>query len=418
MILGELNGLDTHVFSAAETAAIRRQAIAASMQTAEQALSSSIQSRDGLLFADQRDAVTLAAADQRVGFAQARILFLTSFDPGQIAVPASLPIVFKDGSSTAKLFDAPAVPLAQLCASQGLDLLVGGSLREVQGYLLVDVWAYDAHQDQMVFSYREAAPRDEIYSYMPAIARQLIGVLLGHPWSVLAFQPDPPGSILYVDGQLVSSGRAQALYLEPGTRDLRVSSPGYQDDTGIVDLVPMETTTLTVELTRLTEGGVTVQSNPPGADLYVGSQRIGKTPLEMDLPASRERGVLSLDGYFDQPFGLSPQSPPMVSLTLQSNTIPREKLQSQARDDFYTSFAWFVVSVPIPVFCYAFTLDMATEERQFGARGLFSQAQQAYTTGTALYVGYLVGIGVSAGLFTWMIDRIVHYVQTANRTEG
>ncbi|HET6487471.1 MAG TPA: hypothetical protein VFH83_13675, partial [Spirochaetia bacterium] len=170
MILGALNGLDTHHFSAAETAAIQRQAIAASMQTAEQALSSSIQSRDALLFAAQQDAATRTGADQKVGFAQARILFLTSFDPSQVAVPASLPIVFKDGSSTAKLFDAPAIPLAELCASQGLDLLVAGSLREVQGYLLVDVWAYDAHQDQTVFSYREAAPRDEIYSYMPTIS--------------------------------------------------------------------------------------------------------------------------------------------------------------------------------------------------------------------------------------------------------
>lgn len=420
MIASALNGVDTHDFSAGESAAIQRNALAGSLLTAEQALSASLHDRDVLLFSDQRDTATLAAADQKVAAAQARVLFLTSLDPGQIAVPAELPLTVKDGSSTAKLFDAPTVPLAQLCAAQGLDLLVGGSLREIQGYLLIDAWAYDAGQAQVVFTYREAAPRDEIYSYMPALTRQLIGVLLGRAWSVLAFLADPPGSTLYVDGALASEGSAETLYLEPGAHEVRVTAPGYQESTQTISLSPMETTTLSVSLGRQTGGTVVVQSIPPGADLYVGSQWMGKTPLELDLPPIRQRGVLSMDGYFDLPFGLSPQSPPAMSFPLQSSLVPREKLQSQARDDFYAAFAWFIVSLPIPVFSYAFTLDQATLERQFIAQGPkgYAQAVQAQSTGLMLYAGYLGGLALSSGLFTWMIVRIVHYVQTANRTEG
>ncbi len=120
------------------------------------------------------------------------------------------------------LLEAPSVPSEIYCAQPGIDLLVGGSIQEVQGYLLLDIWVFDRLAGTNVFSYRNAATRDELYASLPTFGSEIARTVLGRPWSLVSFVPDPPDAALYLDGKLAASGASPTLYLSPGPHEITV----------------------------------------------------------------------------------------------------------------------------------------------------------------------------------------------------
>ncbi len=399
------SGFTVHTLSDEERDLVARAAIIREQAKADAALSAARKDRSSLVFADT--AVTdsaRAAADARVTAAQARRDFLATLVPAAVQVQPTKPITVKDGTAAGMLLDTPGVPPDVYCARQGIDLLIGGSIREVLGYLLLDVWAYDATRGKMVFTFRNAAQRDELYAATASLGKELATTILGRPWSLVVFSPQPERAALSVDGSLVVTGASPALYLDPGFHDLRISAPGYQDVTRSLTLDAGAETRIDDVLQPDKVGKVQVTSDPAGADLYLDSVWQGKTPLVVDLPSIRNRGILSLDGYYDKTFSLSPDSPSVLSFPLELDIGSKDVLQKKARDEFYTSFAWFTLSVPLPMFSIAFQNDYATS----GAA-----VPSYFFTAT-----YYAGIAISVALFTWMVSRIIHYVTVSNGTAG
>jgi len=295
---------------------------------------------------------------------------------------------------------------------------VGGMVREVQGYVLLDVWAYNAITRSVALSFRDAALKEEVYQSVPQAGKDLTGLILGKPWATISFRPDPPESSLYVDGKLVATGRTPVLYLAPGTLEIRVSAPGYQDLTQTIVLAADEDSSLTITLEKKEAGTIFITSTPSGADVYVESVWRGRTPLALDKPFERTRVEIREKGYYDLPFSVSESSPLELGVILQPDTVSRDAIQKHARDQFYNSFAWFVVSVPIPLFSYAFALNSSIQTSELVAEGNTSQALVAQARTNVYNGAFIAGTIVSAALFTWMIIRIIHYVSVSTRTAG
>jgi hypothetical protein len=419
LLKNEVSGLDAHAFSPEERDMARSAIISREKASAEQTITKIRKERDSLAFgAVPPSPSTLQGVEARLAAVVVRREFLQILDEARVDVAAEKPVNFKEGSGVGKLLDLPGVSAAAYCASQALDLLVGGTLREVQGYLLLEIWAFDATRGKIVLSSREAAEREKIYAFMPDVGKELAGIILGREWTELAFNPDPPGASLYVDDALVASGVSPALYLSPGTRAIRVSALGYRDETRTVTLEPGQQYPLDVKLEKEVTGSVSVTSDPTGADLYVDSIWKGKTPLLVERPPSRSRGVLSLTGFYDLPFSIGQDSMEQLSFSLQKDVGPRDVLQKKARNDFYVSFGWFAVSIAVPLFTYALAIDSRLHEFEFAAVGNNSQAASAHLNYQLYLGGYYAGMAVSAALFTWMVFRIVHYVAVSNGTAG
>jgi len=419
LLKNEVSGLDTHTFTPEERDMARSAIVSRESSSVEQSITRIRKERDSLLFgAVPPSASTLQGVDDRLAAVVARSEFLQILDVTGIAVAAEKPVTIKEGSGVGKLLDLPGVGSAAYCAAQGLDLLVGGTLKEVQGYLLLELWAFDATRGKIVLSSREAADRDQIYAFMPTVGKDIAGIILGREWTQLAFDPDPPGASLYVDDTLVASGVSPSLYLSPGTKTVRVSARGYRDETRTVTLEPGQQFSLVVKLEKGITGSVTVASEPTGADLYVDSIWKGKTPVSVERPASRSRGVLSLTGFYDLPFSIGPDSMEQLSFPLQVDIGARDLLQKQARNDFYVSFGWFAVSIVLPLFSYALAIDSVVRENEFLLQGNLSDAASAHLNYQLYLGGYYAGMAMSAALFTWMIFRIVHYVSVSNGTAG
>jgi len=418
LLKNELAGISTHTLLPEEQTFVRKAAIARETDAAAQSLTSLRQQRDAqFLDTSPPSASSLASLDTRIRAALERQGFLAALDIARVKVADQKPVVVKEGTGAGKLLDPPAVPPAIFCARNGLDFLVGGTIREVQGYILLDVWAYDALRDAMTFSYRDANLREETYSALPGIGRGVSGRLLGRPWSSISFAPNPPNSSLYVDGKLAATGKTPILYLSPGAREIKVSAPGYLDLSRTVTLGPEEETALDVTLEKEQGGNLVISSAPPGADVYLESVWKGKTPLALEKPFERTRVVLSANGFYDQAFSISAGSPSELTFTLLPDSVSRDAIQKKARDDFYASFTWFALSLPIPFFSYAFALDQAVRVTQLGGSG--PQVPQAQALGSALYWGgYVGGTVLSVSLFAWMVIKIIYYVSVSTRTAG
>ena len=201
-----------------------------------------------------------------------------------IKVAEQKPLSVKEGSGVGKLFDALSIPASVFCERQGIDLLVGGMVRDVEGYVLLDVWAYDAASNSVVVT-------------LPGCGAEGRGVPVRAPGGQAAhrtvprealgrhfLRPDPPGGSLFVGGKLVATGRTPLLYLTPGTLDIKVSAPGYRDLTQTMSLGDAEEASVSVTLEKEKTGTVVISSTPSGADVYVESVWKGKTPLSLETP--------------------------------------------------------------------------------------------------------------------------------------
>ncbi len=310
------------------------------------------------------------------------------------------------------------MPPEVYCSQQNLDLLVGGSLREVQGYLLLDIWAYDPLSRKRTFVSRNAATRDELYATMPDFGDEAARTILGRPWALVQFAPDPPSADLYVDGKRAASGATPTLYLTPGLHDMRLSAAGYQDSYRTLLLEPDRRTRISDALEKAVTGEIAVSSVPAGANLYVDSQWVGKTPVGLERPPLRSRGVLVLDGYYATNFSIDPASPPELTFSLQKDVGSRDALQKKARDEFYVSLGFFALSLPLPVFTYGLLIDSQVKQVDLNTQGLSSAVAREQMTGNVLQGTYYVGVALSAALFTWMVTRIIHYVKVANEIAG
>jgi hypothetical protein len=288
----------------------------------------------------------------------------------------------------------------------------------VQGYLLLDIWAFDAAQGTVVFSSRDAAQPDEISAGISSLGSGLAAVILGREWALVRFVPEPSNSSLYVDGSLAAAGSAPALYLEPGTREVRISARGYRDSVRTVTLEARQENLLRETLEKEAAGTISLETTPPGAAVYLESVWSGRTPLTLEKPPEPRRGVLVLNGYYPRTVTLGPASADEVAVPLLPDIGSRDEKQKKARDDFYASFAWFAASVPLPLFSYALAIDFAVEQLDYLFHGFPSEASQAAAASGVFLAGYYTGVAVSASLFVWMVYRVIGYVAASNWTAG
>jgi hypothetical protein len=354
----------------------------------------------------------------RLDAALVRRAFLELLDPSAVETAAEKPVAIRDGQGAGKLFDPPPYSPGEFCERQDLDMLVGGTIREVESYILLDIWAYDAARGRVVSTWRDAGGREGLYASLDGASNGLTGAILGRPWSVLSLAPDPVEAAVSVDGAPATSGGPRELFLSPGAHEIRASAAGHRDLVRTVDLAPGSETSLALALEPERQGTVALATDPTGADVYIDSLWKGKTPLELELPAARSRVLLSKPGFNPLPFSLGPGPTAQSTFVLETNAISREERQKKTREQFYTAFGWFLISVPMPLFCYRYAFDYAAKVQALVDAGNIDEALKAYNTGNILYWSSVGGAALSASLFVWVASTIVRYITASDRAAG
>jgi hypothetical protein len=417
LLRDQLAGLDTHTLDADGKAAFARAAIARERRTLLASLDSLRDARDATAFGESRPAAPGSpAAPDALSEAMDRLAWLDGLDPSAVEVPDGKPLSIKDGAEPGLLLATPFGSRGEASAREDVDLLIGGSVREEYAYFLVDVWAWDAARGEAVFAWRDAATRGELYERVADAGRDLTGVLLGRPWASLAVTVQPPQASVLVDGESPGTGRSRFDDLAPGTHELRVNAPGYREEVRTVELAAGTETSLTIALETQNLGTIAVASNPSGADAWLDAVWQGRTPLDIPRPGERARLVVSLPDGPEAALTVGPSSPGQLSFSLARDMVRPDAERTAARDRFYGSFGWLVLSLPVPLYTYSWAVDWAAEARALFGAGDTAGTARAADFSYGFYFAYLGGLGISVALAGWTVYNIVRYVRAADRS--
>jgi len=413
-----LVSIGRHFFVEGERRGYQEAVIRRASRRQGQQLEALRRERDELFFQEQ-DEQALAqkqkALDGRIRQAVEALTLLQSLDPAGIRFPEKKEIRFATGGREEVLLPAPAHSALREARSAAVNLLVWGGLEEVQGYLYLEVRAVDAALQQEVFSFRDAATREELPAVLEPALAALERLLWGRDWASVAVQASPPEARIFLDGALLGTGQARLDFVGPGDKELRVELEGYESSTRQVTVQPYSLAEFDVVLEKRSGELIAISSDPPGAALYRGSTWLGITPVEVDRPDSLSRFLLRSEGFLDQPLYLGPQTRPAFSSPLLPADLDPALRQKQDRNRFYTAFGLFALSLPLPIFIWGYVNDFAAGSVLAGVDGNTVDAQRLFDTGYGLYYTFWGAVGLSTGLAVNMLIQLLRYVRAADR---
>jgi hypothetical protein len=364
LLYESLAAIDERDRDGEEQRAYAARRLSEAMRDAAVRLSSAVTARDRLLFDRAVDDERRESADEAVTLARELLAVLEATDPADIPTDATRSLAFWDGHDEGRLLAVPGrsdddaataagAPrtdeLIALTESEDLDLVLWGTVEEIEGYLAIDLFLFHRFLEASAAAGGTVARPEDVGLEAPVVARESAGALLGRPYARLEVVADDPDASITVNGKLRGFGEAVAPYLRPGRHELYVEAEGSRPVHREVDLQPDETVVERVELEPLSARAVRLQSSPAGANVYADSVWVGRTPLEHRFPAAPTVVRLRRDGYLESRFVVDADSPAVVTRALLPATIDWSEELRQERDDFYRALTWFVVSLPFTV---------------------------------------------------------------------
>ncbi len=399
LIRERLEGIPEHYFSQAEMRACRRQIIQNERQRLVKAVADDRRTRDELFFTSEAAKEGAAMYEQRIADNLAAIRELGQMDPDQIAFAESKPLRFVSGADGQLVFDRVLLSPFQLAKQQDLDVLLWGGFEEVQGFLYFEITVFSTVLGEPVFTYSDAAAPIELYEQFDELVVQLATILWGRDWSSLSVQTVPPGASVWIDEEFQGRSPLIIPYLLPGKKQLRVHSEGYQTLSRTIELAAYEQLMQQIALTPQPRQTFTLNSDPPGATVYRGSEWLGTTPLSIEEPEELGRFLLRREGYLDFPLYLEPSVDQSQSAELLPQQLDPTEMQTRRRNELYGAFGAFALSVPLPMF-------FGSYRREYRDMGMDI---------SWLTYAYFGTYAISGGLFVNLLVRLIRYLRAADR---
>ncbi|TVQ37956.1 MAG: PEGA domain-containing protein [Spirochaetaceae bacterium] len=410
LLLETFAGLREHRLSEDERDAQRRLILDAAVVSAGSALDREIRARDRLLFTDVTREVReerLEAAEERVAEARARFERLEAIQPAQIEVAARKPLEIRP--SGAELLPVGVSP-REIARRERLDYVFSGSIRPLDDeYLILEIYGYSAAQQRTLLRDTEILRPEEVLELIDGVVGRVAEAVLGRPWANLTVRSSQPDAAVLVDGMLYGFGAVTIQHLEPGRREVTVT---YEDREHVETMVllPFERAELTVEFAAVEIGTIVIESEPRGADVYVDSVWMGRTPIAVNRPQQPSTVLLQRDGHHSSRFVVGPESPEVITRQLASDIVGWSEQTRMQRDRFYRSLGFFVVSLPAPIILNGVYDNLFT---LLAAEPVPDDADRLRRTGNTVYWAYWGSVGVSSGLFVNMAVQLVRYIRAA-----
>jgi hypothetical protein len=161
---------------------------------------------------------------------------------------------------------------------------------------------------------------------------------------------------------------------------------------------------------------ITIESDPPGAAVYVESSWRGTTPLAFARPVREVPFRMTLDGYNEAFGALGPGSPSTVRRTLVPAAVDQAVLVEERRDAFYGAFGAFILSLPIPIIFNGLTQSIVSLFPPDGSANPELSAEEnrrLATLGTVYFYVSRGGLFVSTGLFVNLAVQLSRYVEAS-----
>jgi len=134
------------------------------------------------------------------------------------------------------------------------------------------------------------------------------------PGQLIVMTDPPVDGIVTVNDDRVGKAPFGPLELQPGTHTVRVESPRFLTFTDVIEMPGLDRVENLHVLLVPRWANVAVQSEPSGADIFAGEEKVGVTPAVIELLEGTHEVTVARDGY--APWDGSVVAEPNVSQTL------------------------------------------------------------------------------------------------------
>lgn len=386
-----------HTLNAAERRAQARVVLAAARRAAYAELAALLRRRDSASLAGgDGESVAAQVVEQR-----ARLDALRALSWQDVEIAERKPLVMVAGVEDRGLLPAPRFSPLQAAREADLDLLVTGRLQQVEGVLFVELQAVSPALGGTADSYRDALRREGLADAIADLQRHLATLLVGEPWGTITVEPTPPESAVYVDGEFAGNGRVELPYRTLGRYTVRAAAPGHESVQREVGLAGAGVT-LAVTLPPAPARRVAVATTPAGAGVYLDSQWLGTTPLQIAVPRQPARLLLRLDGYHDAAVVLRGRETGPIQVELEAAGYDVAIRQEDMRNRFYDHFGTALLSLAAPVVLFSAAGNPVEDTAAGGERHL-------------LYGGGIAAAAVTGGLLARALVSLGDYLDAASR---
>lgn len=391
-----LTPIGRHTLNAAERRAQARMVLAAARRAAYADLAAVLRRRDSAALAGGGESLAAQVVEQR-----ARVDELQALSWQDVAIAERKPLVIVAGAEDRGLLPAPRFSPLQAAREADLDLLVTGRLEQVEEVLFVELQAVSPALGGTVERYRDALRREGLAAAVAALQRQLAGLFVGEPWGTMTVVPMPPESAVYVDGEFAGNGRVELPYRRLGRYTVRVAAPGHESVRREVGLAGAGAT-LAVTLPPAPARRVAVATTPAGAGVYLDSQWLGTTPLQVAAPRQPARLLLRLDGYHDAAVIVRGREAGPIQVELEAAGYDLAVRQEEMRNRFYDHFGTALLSLAAPVVLFSAAGNPLDDAAAGGDRHL-------------LYGGGIAATAVTGALLARTLVSLGDYLDAAGR---
>jgi hypothetical protein len=348
----------------------------------------------------------LATADKQVKESSRKLAEIDSAKDSAAPPSADLATQLWEGHAKGQLVDTPASGFSQAIKSLGLNFFVTGTIAIRSGYATVLVRGFDVTLDREAFSWKTFCAIDDPEPLAVDIAKRLEQWIAGRPFARVILSLNPASAMLRVNGGLFEGTSPIFYEYHDEKMHIDVSSTGYSPQSLDLDLKLGERVTKSIKLDPLSTGNVLLKTDPTEAAISLDSVPVGRSPLTIGLDGSRGIATVSAEGWETQAIVLPSSGESELSLSL----IPSDQLGpagriAAAKDYFYQSLGWFVLSIPVA------SLAAGVYGGYYEAAGRSAAMLPRYYTSTAVLAVSVVACATTA---TIMIIRLVKYLKTAH----
>ncbi len=310
--------------------------------------------------------------------------------------------------------DGPA-----LAAQAKTFLAVTGSVQVIGGYLEVSAALYSSVENRVLATWQGRFSPDEAPRHMADAADAFREALLGRPWAGLKLTSNLGGTRVRVADEWHDLPWSSDD-LEPGDLTLLVEPPGLPKETRVVTLEASSRATLDLTMSSQPDR-IVLETNPPGASLYMDSRYLGPSPQTVDRPLSVTRIRAQAPGLATQSWEIGPQTPSPSSVVLLPPT-PAVSVQD-SKDSFYWSLAVFSACLTSSAFLGAWSQEQADLTNRYATSAdpttgqiNVSNYQKALSRYNAVTYAYAGGIVLTSAVFVWMMFELGAYLSADEST--
>lgn len=295
-----------------------------------------------------------------------------------------------------------------VAARSGATYVITGEVRPVGPAFGVRVAVYSGWEARSLAQWQGFFQPDEAAEAMALAADALRATLLGRDWARLSMS-GPSAVRVRVAGSWHPLPWSSTL-LKPGDIEVVVRRPSRPDEVKLVTLESLQSTALDFEAEPVM-ADLVLETNPPGALLYLDSRYLGPSPQVVERPQSVTRVRVETLDAGTQAWEIGPHTATPFVMNLGPPVVKADV--PRAKDEFYWSLAAFSVSLTSTAFAGAWNGEQAQLANAYAAagnlRGYDAALDKYYLTGTL----YVSGFVLTSGLFVWMMFELGEYLAAA-----